>query len=238
MIRDATAAMVLRNEGQRIAPLVGRLRTAFEVIVIGVQEGDDDTEAQARVLADRCVVTPAHGFGDATFGPNVLPLVQTPWTFKVDGDEMPTPDLLASINDAVSQAESERRDGVWIPFRSWIDDIEWEQRHSHLRLFRTRLGWPASLHSRPMTDNVNHLPYERGWIEHRKSLDEHVRGYLTYLRVGRGNAGWDSHNTAMIYHACVGTAAVKGWDYVRAFAWWPDVRAVAFGGTEPAEPAP
>ena len=231
-----TAAMVLWNEAHRIKPLVERLRPYVDAVVIGVQESTDGTLELARELADVTVADRCHGFGDATFGPLVLPRVRTPWTFKVDGDELPTEALLASLPEAVAQAEREGREGVWIPFRSWIDDIEWEAKHSHLRLFRTSLGWAPTLHSRPPTEKVIYWPI--GFIEHRKSLDEHVRGYLEYLRVGRGNAGWDEHNTSQIWHACVGTAERKGWDYVKSHSWWPEVETTIFRSGLPAPAVP
>lgn len=33
--------------------------------------------------------------------------------------------------------------------------------------------------------------------------------------------------------ACKGVAARKGWAYVKAFDWWGQVLAVAFGGQDP-----
>ena len=232
---DITASMVLWNEAHRIEPLIARLRPYFEVIAVGVQASTDGTAQLAHDLADIVVTDEWRGYGDATFGPLVLPKVQTPWTFKIDGDELPTEELLQSLPDAVKTASAEGRDGAWIKFRSWIEDAEWEVPHSHLRLFQTRLGWPGTLHSRPNTENTLNWPI--GWIEHRKSLDEHVRGYLEYLRVGRGNRGWDEHNRLMIEGACAGTAERKGWAFVQSFDWWPEVLTTVFNDRLPADTA-
>lgn len=231
---NITAAMVLWNEGHRIEALIERMRPYFSTVAIVVQASTDDTLPLAKRLADVVVEDQHRGFGDASFGPLLLPQVKTPWTFKVDGDEMPTIELLDSLGQAAQYAEQEHKDGVWIRFRSWIEDLEWEAKHSHLRLFKTSLGWPATLHSRPPTEKV--LFWEDGWIEHRKSLDEHVRGYLSYLKVGQGNQSWTDHNRSMIWHACVGTADRKGWPFVESHEWWPEVRDTIFPGGVPETP--
>lgn len=225
---NITAAMVLWNESARIGPLVKRLRPYFQRIVAGVQESTDGTLELAQQLVDEVRTDAHHGYGDATFGPKVLPMVHTEWTLKVDGDEMPSKGLLASLGDAVIACEEQKRDGAWLPFRSWIDGEEWKEQHGHLRLFRTRLGWPSTLHSRPMTENT--LSWNIGWIEHKRSLDEMIRDYLNYYRAGMWNSQWVEHNTLMMREACKGAAKLRGWEYVEAFDWWPDVRAVAFTG--------
>lgn len=235
---NITATLVLHNEEPRAERLLATLRPHFATMIVGVQRSTDRTREIAAAFADVVVDDELHGFGDATFGPRVLPRVVTEWSFKVDGDEMPTDTLLANLGGAVAVAEAERRDGVWVPFRSWVDDIEWTEHHEHLRLFRTKIGWPGTLHSRPMTDNTNHLSMDQGWIEHRKSLDEHVRGYLIYLAKSGDHAGWINHNKDMIWHACAGTAEVKGWDYVKAHPWWPEVEAVVFASRNHQVPTP
>lgn len=234
MYTDISLAMVLWNEAHRIRPLLERVAPFFSAIAVGVQDSTDNTASIVSEFTDLVVTDSFRGFGDATFGPKVLPLVRAPWTLKIDGDEMPTVELLESLGDCVAEIGS--KDGAWLRFRSWIEDEEWEAYHSHLRLFRTSLGWPATLHSRPMTEKT--IEWSVGWIEHRKSLDEHVRGYLEYLKRSDGNPGWVQHNTEMIWHACVGTARTRGWAHVQAHEWWPEVQATVFkdGIPDPAIP--
>lgn len=234
MYGNIAAAMVLWNEAHRIEALVERLRPYFATIAIGVQDSTDNTLELAMALTDRVVRDEHRGFGDATFGPLVLPLIGETWTFKIDGDEMPSVELLDSLGEAVAMAEHSYQQAIWVPFRSWIEDEEWDQRHGHVRVFRTELGWPKTMHSSPDTDRV--LVWNKGWIEHRKSLDEHVSGYLGYFDRSGSNPGWIEHNKAMIYHACMGTAASRGWDYVKAHAWWPRVERLVFGGAAPEPP--
>lgn len=226
MYQNITLAMVLWNEAHRLPALIARTRPYFEVIACGVQESTDGTLELARDVADVVVTDKHRGYGDATFGPLVLPQVKTPWTLKVDGDEMPSVDLLDSLGEAVAEAEAKRHDGVWIPFRSWIDGEEWKEQHGHLRLFKTRLGWPSTLHSRPMTENT--MPWPTGYIGHARSLDEMERDYLSYYRVGKDNPQWREHNTLMMREACKGAAKLRGWEYVQSFDWWPEVQAIAF----------
>jgi hypothetical protein len=221
-----SATLVAWNEQVRIGRLLPYLRPYFEEIVVGVQESDDDTLRIAREFADTVVVDKHHGFGDATYGPRVLPFVSKPWSFKVDCDEWPNEELLGSLSNATWYAREHDLDGIWIPFRSAVDGIEYEEQHGHLRLFQTHVGWPATLHSRPMIENTAY--WRAGFIRHDRSLDELVRDYLRYLRIGQGNAGWDFHNRLMIRSACMGTAQQKGWAYVQSFDWWPEVAAKAY----------
>lgn len=226
-----TAAMVAWNEEGRIGKLLDWLRPFFKTVAVGVQESDDTTFMVAREYGDIVVLDRHHGYGDATFGPRLLPLIKTPWTFKVDCDEWPDEDLLRSLSSATWYAEHHGLSGLWIPFRSWVDDIEYEEQHSHLRLFRTEAGWPAGLHSRPPIENT--AVWQEGHIEHRRTLDEMMQDYLRYWSAGRGHRGWEDHNRLMMFHACRGTAERRGWDYVRTFSWWPEVEAIAFQEEQP-----
>lgn len=228
-----TATLVAWNEAPRLKPLLKHLRPFFDTIVVGVQQSEDATQAIAELYADKVVTDRHHGYGDATYGPLVLPLVETEWSFKVDCDEKPTVELLESLGDALAYADDRGLDALWIPFRSAVDGGEYNEQHAHMRLFRTRLGWPASLHSRPPTDNAE--LWDHGYIRHDRSLDEMMQDYLRYWSVGRGNPGWDEHNRLMMYWACTGTANIKGWEYVRSFPWFPQVEAIAFRQEKPWE---
>jgi hypothetical protein len=223
-----TAALVAWNEESRIGPLLRHLRPFFDTLAVGVQKGDDRTADIASDWADILVFDEHRGFGDATFGPRVLPQITTRWAFKVDCDEWPDPELLSSLSTATWYAETNDYQAVWIPFRSSVEGIEYEEQHAHMRLFQTRLGWPGLLHSRPPADRS--CLWGTGHIRHDRSLDEMMQDYLRYWKVGRGNPGWDAHNRLMMESACRGTAAIKGWDYVRNYPWWPEVEAIAFDG--------
>lgn len=226
-----TVALVAWNEEARLERLLLHLRPYFEKIAIGVQKGTDRTAEIAAEYADILVYDDHRGYGDATFGPRLLPQVRAQWTFKVDCDEWPSVDLLETLSSATWFAESKGMDGVWVPFRSSVEGIEYDEQHAHLRLFQTRLGWPGTLHSRPMTSNT--ALWQTGYVRHDRSLDEMMQDYLRYWRVGRGNPGWDAHNALMMRSACHGTAVVKGWEFVQSFDWWPEVEAVAFTEEKP-----
>ena len=83
-----------------------------------------------------------------------------------------------------------------------------------------------------MTDNTSYWG-GHGYIRHDRTLDEMMQDYLRYWDKGLGHQGWEDHNRLMMYHACSGTAAQKGWDYVRSFPWWPQVEAIAFVSEKP-----
>lgn len=225
------AGLVAWNEEERIGPLLEWLRPYFVTIGVVVQKSSDRTLEIAARVADVLVTDDHRGYGDASFGPRLLPAIKQKWTFKVDCDEWPSQVLLESLNSATWYADKIGADGVWIPFRSSVDGIEYNEQHSHLRLFHTRLGWPGLLHSRPMTSEIT--LWDVGNIRHDRSLDEMMLDYLRYWKVGLGNPGWDAHNKLMMYHACKGTAEVKGWDTVMAYPWWPEVEAIAFSEDKP-----
>ena len=227
-----TFTLVAWNEEARLGPLLQRVRPYFDQLIVGVQQSDDQTLAIARQWADVVVEDEHRGFGDATFGPRLLPLVQSKWTFKLDADEWPSNELLTSLSNATWCAEQEGYDAIWIPFRSAVEGQAYNVDHSHLRLFLTYLDWPPYLHSRPKS--TKDLLWTTGSIRHDRTLDEMVRDYLRYLEIGRGNPGWDKHNTEQITGACAGVAAAMGWAFVQGFEWWPQV-APLFGEDHPWE---
>lgn len=234
---DISLLVVAYNESERIGDLLRYLKEYFVHSVICVQESTDDTLEIVRSVMDRdtdYVLTDRHwGHGDASF-PRMVRTAPTTWCFVVSCDEWPTTELLDSLSSAIAVAEldSRTREAVWHNFRGWIDDHECSE-SPHLRLFLKRLGWPNTLHSRPMTQRAIGWPH--GYIEHRRSLDEMMVDYLSYYRVGKGHASWDAHNRAMMRDACTFVAARKGWDEVTKYEWWPEVRALAFGKETPWE---
>lgn len=234
-LSDITLTMVVRDEAHRLDELLLYLRPWFDEIVVGVQDSTDATHEIALRRADKVVTDRARGFGDATF-PRVQKVVTKPWCFRLDGDERPTEDLLESLRGAAAYCVDRSLDGLWIPFRSWIEEMEWDQPHSHLRFWANRIIWPPMLHSRPMTERTEFWP--TGHIEHRKSLDEHIAGYLGYLEAGRGNADWTEHNRLMMRAAVEGAAALRGWEDIEVRHWWPEVLQSVYEGRRPAGPVP
>jgi hypothetical protein len=237
---DVTFAGVYWQEEKRLPKLLSFVRPWFKNIVVGVQEGSDKTLEIARKHADIVVEDAHHGYAEPTFS-KVLERIKTPWTFVVSGDEMPSWDLLDSFQsmlDRVASGVSPLRpgnvptpgpiDGLWIPFRSTIDGIDFTaETDGHVRVFRSDLWWPTTMHSGPQCRNVDE--WRVGSISHDRSLDEMVKDYLSYFAIGKGNPGWDAHNLMMMREACKGVAATKGWEYVKAFPWWGEVEALAFG---------
>jgi hypothetical protein len=231
---DATAGMVLWNEAHRLPALLDALQPVFERTTIVVQESSDAT---LQIALDRkrprdVVLTDQwRGTGDASM-PLLMRRISTPWAFVLAGDEMPDDMLLRSLWTASWWASQNQIDGIWVDFISTIEGVEAKEQVSHLRLFRTGLGWPSTMHSRPAAKKDGHWPHGR--VVHARTLDEMIRDYLRYYQRGRGNRGWEAHNKMMMEHACRGVAAVRGWAFVRGFEWWPQVRLLCFGGKDPA----
>ena len=233
---EPTLVMVVCNEAHRLEALLQHVRPHFNHIAIGVQESSDGTREIVERYANEIVDDKRHGFGDASF-PLVQRKVTTTWAFRVDADEWPTLPLLENLPTMIEAAEAGHYDGVWIPFRSWIEGVEWEVPHSHMRLWRNQRSWPPKLHSRPKTEREIFWPTGSGYIHHSKTLDEHVRGYLDYLAVSGDNQSWIRHNLVMIAAACRGSAEAKGWDFVMGHEWWPVVAERVFHGEDPTIPA-
>ncbi len=225
---DISVAMVLWNEAHRLPRLLDVLQPRFDRIVIVVQDSTDDTLkiAKARARAGDIVERDEwRGTGDASM-PLLTSLVRTDWTLVIAGDEMPDEELLDHLWAAGWWAEQNDIDGLWIPFRSTIEGVGYEEQHGHLRMFRSNLHWPETMHSRPTPRDEGWWPY--GHIDHDRSLDEFIRDYLRYLSMSGENEGWLAHNQMMLRTSCEGVAAVKGWDYVKAYPWWPEVERAVF----------
>lgn len=227
--RDCSFVAVAWNEERRAPLLLEMAREWFTQSVVGVQESTDGTLSIVRSLMDRSgdqiVKHPHHGFGDASM-PDLVARAKTPWIFVVAFDEMPDLELLQSIWSATAYADAVGADALWIPFESIVEGVEYTEQHGHLRLFRRRLGWPKTLHSRPQGKKELWWPYGR--IRHERSLDEMMVDYIRYYELGRGNAGWERHNRQMMHDACVEVAKVKGWSFVEDHDWWPAVKRIAF----------
>jgi hypothetical protein len=231
---NITAVVVAWNEEERIGALLEFLSGWFSHLVVGVQKSTDRTreiaEAWTRRPTDTLIDEPHHGFGDASF-PRLVAAVQTPWTFVVSCDEMPSDDMMEALGIGVAYASQFGYDGVWLYFHSFTEGVEWKVPHGHLRLFYTKLGWPSTMHSRPWARRAMWWPI--GHIDHVRSLDELVRDYLRYNELGRGNPGWENHNLSQMRDACVAVAESKGWEFVQALDWWATVRDLVFEGKEP-----
>lgn len=226
---DVTVGMVLWNEAERLPNLLATLQPVFEHIVLVIQESTDETLEIAEAVrrpGDRIVTDDHRGTGDASM-PMLLANVKTDWVFIISGDELPDPELLGSLWLAGWWAQSQSIDGLWIDFRSTIDDVPASVDSAHLRMFRSGLHWQNTMHSRVYPQRDGHWPF--GFIHHDRSLDEMMVDYLRYLSMSGRDAGWINHNKLMMRDACVGVADAKGWDYVKSFTWWPEVEEVAFG---------
>lgn len=236
MIENVTAGGVYWNEAHRLPKLLGLLKEHFARVSVVIQESTDGSVDIARAILDRprdrIRTDEWRGSGDQSM-PMLIQTIETPWTFVISGDELPSLDLLGTIPTAIQAAEMSGKDGVWIQFHSTIQGIDFsDEQDRHLRLFKTAVGWPAAtLHSRPMTSNT--LNWPRGYIDHDRSLDEVIVDYLRYYRLGRDSGSWSAHNERMMRDACSRVAEHTGWPFVTSSSWWPDVRAVAFGGSDP-----
>lgn len=226
---DCTAVSVIWNEEARIGRLLSRLQSCFRHIVVCVQASSDRSLEIARHMAregDVVIQDEYRGFAEAS-AHVVAPAVRTAWAFVVSADEWPSDDLLDSVRTIIEYADRHEYQGVWVPFRSTIEGVPFEEQRGHLRILRRELGWSPALHARPNAARSFWSP--RGHIDHDRSLDEMVRDYLRYLELGRGNRLWERHNTTMIRNACRTIAARHGWEYVTEHGWWPQVREIALG---------
>lgn len=236
-----TAAIVVWNDPERLMRLLEHIAPYFANIVVNVQTDeqdptDDETFLAAEEISTIIVTSAVAGFGDASFGPDALRAVNTKWTMKIDADELPSIELLESLSYATWSAEhsfQEPLDALWIPFRSWVEGQEYEERHAHMRLFETRLGWPPLLHSTPPSKRSALWNAPGGHFRHERTLDEMMQDYLRYYQVGLANSGWTEHNRLMMRSACNGVAAVKGWAFVKSHEWWPAVLAAGYAGEDP-----
>lgn len=225
---DCSVVSVIWNEEARIGKLLSRLQPYFSHIVVCVQASSDRSLEIARRMAregDVVIEDEHRGFGEGS-APIVAPAVRTPWAFVVSADEWPSDDLLNSVRTIIGYAERQGYQGVWVPFRSTIEGVTFDEQRGHLRIFQRGLGWSRTMHSRPKAARSFWWPH--GHVDHDRSLDELVRDYLRYLELGRGNAQWERHNIHMIHDACEAVAARHGWDWVTAHEWWPRAREVAF----------
>ncbi len=230
---DCTAVSVIWNEEARIGKLLSRLQPYFDHIVVCVQASSDRSLEIARNMAregDVVIPDEHRGFAEASTDV-VAPAVRTAWAFVFSADEWPSDDLLSSLQTIIEYADRHAYQGVWVPFRSTIEGVPFEEQRGHLRILRRELGWPTAMHTRPKAARSFWCP--RGQIDHDRSLDEMVRDYLRYLELGRGNRLWERHNMLMIRNACSTIAARHGWEYVTAHGWWPQVREVAFSEPSP-----
>jgi hypothetical protein len=225
---DCSAVSVIWNEEARIGKLLARLQPYFSRVVVCVQKSSDRSLQIARAMAregDVVIEDEHRGFAEGS-APIVAAAVPTLWGFILAADEWPSDDLLCGIRTITGYAERHEYDGVWVPFRSTIEGIDFEEQGGHLRIVRRRLAWPGGMHSRPKTRRSLWWPYGR--VDHDRSLDEVVRDYLRYFEMGRGSPLLERHNVRMIHDSCSAVAARFGWDYVTAYEWWPQAREVAF----------
>lgn len=230
MIEDCSYVGVAWNEEERAPALLHLMREWFPYLLVAVQESSDATLEIVESIADRpgdvVLRHPHFGFGDASF-PDLLDKVKTGWVFVVSFDEMPSEGLLEAIGPVTAWADQNGVDSFTVPFRSKIEGYDFtNEQDAHVRLFRSGLTWKPALHNEPVGRRRAEL--REGYIQHDRSLDEMMRDYLSYWKVGQGNIGWTTHNRRMIHDACEGVAKVKGWDFVTSFSWWPEVEAIAF----------
>lgn len=219
---DVTFAGVYWKEAARLPKLFKLVRPWFQHIVVGVQDSPDNTLEICRQNADVVVEDRHHGFAEPTFN-KILAKVQTPWVFIISGDEQPSIDLLDSFQEMMEAwVRNPKIDAFWFKFKSSIDGFDFtSEQDGHVRMFRSNLAWPTTMHSGPSPQNA--ITWPIGHINHDRSLDEMIRDYLNYFRIGKGNSGWETHNKMMILEACLGVAKHKGMDYIKSFDWWSEV---------------
>jgi len=233
---DVTFSGVYWNDPKRVAKLLRLVRPWFTHVIVGVQADEpatDPTYLAATKWADEVITDRVAGHCEPTIG-KVLNRIPTDWTFLVSADETPSKPLLGAFQDILDDAAAEQHDGYWIRMLSSIQGVPYpSEQDNHLRVFKTKLGWPPTLHSRPPAFRAKFWRPE-DILHHDRSLDEMMEDYLRYWEIGQGNAGWVAHNRQMMHDACEATARHHGWAFVSDFPWWPRVRQIAFNGEDPA----
>jgi len=238
--KDVTFAGGVWSCEERLEKLLTYVRPWFRNIVVAVQESDDRTLEVARDIADLVLEDKWHGRGDPSINLAVTN-ISTRYAFVVADDEWPSEDLLNSFQDLVTEMRRTGREGAWIKFESWIDGYDFTKGDQHLRFWdKSAAGWPSEPHARPMIDNT--LLWGTGFIKHDRTLDEMMLDYVRRYEMGLENPGWSPtvqpHNQRMMHSATRAIAEKRGWDYVKAFEWWPKVREYAWDGEEQFDAAP
>jgi hypothetical protein len=228
---DISFVGVYHKEEERLESLLQLARKWFTHVIVGVQTDDmenDETLRIASEYADIVIVDKVAGLAEPTLH-KILKDVPTDWSLVISGDERPTEQLLASLQEMLDYGINHRVLGFWIRFVSSIEGVAYpSEQDNHLRMFRTMLGWPSTMHSRPPVQNGFFWPPEKGVIYHDRSLDEMMVDYLRYLKMSGSTANWVNHNKLMMHDACAATAIHKGWEFIESFDWWPKVKAIAF----------
>lgn len=235
--KDVALVGAFWNCADRAERLLTEMRPWFRRIAIAVQESPDDTLERVRSIADVAIPDKWHGHGNISFQ-KAINEAKTPWCFLISDDEMPDEQLLAGMQEMLDQAARDNLDGFWFHFHSTIEGHEFtREQDNHLRLFKTRWGWPSTIHSRPMIpqNRTAFWPHGRGCISHDRTLDEMMRDYVRRYRIGQGNKGWEAHNARMMFSACIAVGRFTGAEFIRGHDWWPDVERIGFAGKQPLE---
>lgn len=104
-----SAFVLTKNEAHNIDRCLSSLAFCDEIVVLDA-ESDDDTVVRARRYTDRVWVEPWRGFSEqralavSRCGGN--------WVLWIDADEVVTPELADSIQNAIRSEET--RDGYWV----------------------------------------------------------------------------------------------------------------------------
>lgn len=126
--------MISYNEAHTIAAAVETVAGWAQEIFLVDSYSTDETVDVALSLGVRVVQRPFTGFGNQwDYAVRKLPIT-APWTMKLDPDERLTPELKASIEQAVAAGET---DGLLLSRRLWFMGRPLAVRQTILRVWRT-----------------------------------------------------------------------------------------------------
>lgn len=126
--------MISFNEAHNIAAVVETVAGWAQEVFLVDSYSTDETVDLALSLGVRVIQRPFAGFGDQwNYAARQLPIA-APWTMKLDPDERLTPELKASIEEAVSAGEA---DGLDLFRRLWFMGRPLTVRQKILRVWRT-----------------------------------------------------------------------------------------------------
>jgi hypothetical protein len=156
-----TFCTVLRNESNNVRRILDIGKSLCLDMVIVVQKSEDATLKICREYTNNVIERPVEP-----------PEVSTDWTFWLDGDEVPSYELMKWLEDFIPPKDIE---GVRIPRFNYINGLRIEENDGkdiQFRMVTKNIRWKAKqqrhvCHIYPIVDKVIILEYPKVIYHHR-----------------------------------------------------------------------